>query len=216
MKQELIDKLLQEQTTPEEEHLIAQLLRQENEAHADQWLLEDETETYDRMVRQRRFHHMVRWTVAAVVVALLVAGAVVLWTRHESGVGNHAIVAHETVTVPVSDAKGVGLDTIATHETVTVPVAPVLAKKSAAPKRMKIKSAARVANTADSLQIYIERLEQELAQVSDSSYTEKAEQIIRADARLQRLVQRIMIGEIVKRNQTVEAMTTNETMEELP
>lgn len=215
MKQELIDKLLQEQTTPEEEHVIAQLLRQRSEANADQWLLEDETETYDRIVRQRRSRRMVRWAVAAVVAALMMAGAVVLWSRYESAVSRDAIAEHGALTAPAGDTRNVGRDAMAAHSTKTLPVAPALTKKMA-PKRMTTTPAAKVANTADSLQIYIERLEQELAQVSDSTYTEKAEQIIRADARLQRLVQRIMIGEIVKHSQTVEAMTTNETTEELP
>ena len=41
MKKELIDKLLNEQTTPEEEHLIAQELRQKEDI--ERWLIEDET-----------------------------------------------------------------------------------------------------------------------------------------------------------------------------
>jgi len=139
----------------------------------------------------------------------------VLWSRHESAVSRDAIAEHGALTAPAGDTRNVGRDAMAAHSTMTPPVAPALTKKTS-PKRMTITSAAKVANTADSLQIYIERLEQELAQVSDSTYTEKAEQIIRADARLQRLVQRIMIGEIVKHSQTVEAMTTNETTEELP
>ena len=48
MKKELIDKLLNEQTTPEEEHLIAQELRQEEDI--ERWLIEDETAVYDHIV----------------------------------------------------------------------------------------------------------------------------------------------------------------------
>jgi uncharacterized protein YciW len=66
----------------------------------------------------------------------------------------------------------------------------------------------------DSLQYYIARLEHELEDVSDSSYSTKAEQVIKADARLQRLVQRIMMGELTKGEQPEEARNTNESMEE--
>lgn len=52
--------------------------------------------------------------------------------------------------------------------------------------------------------------------MTDSSYTAKAEQIIRADARLQRLVRRIMAGEIERNGQPIEAMVNNEGKEDLP
>jgi hypothetical protein len=68
--------------------------------------------------------------------------------------------------------------------------------------------------TVDSLQFYIARLEKELDEVSDSDYATQAEQIIKADARLQRLVQRIMIGEINKGEQSAEAVDTKEKKEE--
>ena len=50
MMNDLIDKLLNDQTTPEEEHLIAQELRQKE---TDRWLTEDETAEYDRIVSNR-------------------------------------------------------------------------------------------------------------------------------------------------------------------
>ena len=50
-------------------------------------------------------------------------------------------------------------------------------------------------------------LEKELDEVTDSTtYTAKAEEIIRADARLQKLIQRIMIGELTKDDQHIESM----------
>ena len=55
MKKELIDKLLNEQTTPEEEHLIAQELRQGEDI--DRWLTENETAEYDRIVSNRQRKH---------------------------------------------------------------------------------------------------------------------------------------------------------------
>ena len=80
MKEKLIEKLLKEQTTPEEEHLIAQMLHQKGQEDTDLWLVEDETETYDRLVTQRHSHRqMVRWAVAAVLTVIVAAGAIVLW-----------------------------------------------------------------------------------------------------------------------------------------
>ena len=48
MKKDLIEKLLNEQTTPEEEHLIAKMLQQEEDMEL--WLIEDETAVYDHIV----------------------------------------------------------------------------------------------------------------------------------------------------------------------
>ena len=80
---------------------------------------------------------------------------------------------------------------------------------------MKAKSAKRrQTSTTDSLQYYIASLEKELENVNESTYTAKAEEVLRADARLQRLVQRIMMGELTKDNVPAEAMNTNKTMEE--
>lgn len=212
MKEDLIAKLLNEQTTPEEEHQIAQLLRPSDNEMA-QWLAEDETAAYDQIVSSRHAkRHALRWAAAAVVTILLTAGAFVLWT------------------------KDTGTDTSRTHSTTSVPTpvtaqadsavhredAPIEAKTrtlAATPhpiKRAVHQQAASSSTTADSLQIYIERLERELAQVTDSSYTTKAEQIIRADARLQRLVQRIMMGEITRNSQPMEAINSHEGKEDLP
>ncbi len=71
-------------------------------------------------------------------------------------------------------------------------------------------------NTKDSLQYYIVRLEKELENVNESTYAVKAEEVLRADARLQKLVQRIMMGELTKDNVPAEALNTNQTMEEQP
>ena len=68
-----IDKLLNDQTTSEEEHLIAQELRQGEDI--DRWLTEDETAEYDRIVSNRqRKHRYLRWAVAAMVAIVLAPG----------------------------------------------------------------------------------------------------------------------------------------------
>ncbi|MBQ9186405.1 MAG: hypothetical protein IJ144_01110 [Prevotella sp.] len=204
MKNELIDKLLNGQATPEEEHLIARMLRREEDVEA--WLAEDETATYNLIIYRRRARRrMAYWAAAAVVVAVLAAGAVLLWPRGESPVVREAVVAQNTATVPAA----------ACHPVVATAPVPVRAQHVAS-KPVKARGARPAATAADSLQYYIARLEHELEQVTDSNYTAKAEQIIRADARLQRLVQRIMIGEIQRSDMPVEAMNRDETMEDMP
>lgn len=206
MNDKLINKLLQEQTTPEEEHLIAQLLRQQSQEHLDQWLVEDETEVYDRIVGRRQMRRrLLRGAVAAVVAIVGAAGSVVLWPHDEGDTGHVRAVAKEVAAVAVGDTL---------TASPAVP-SPVVAQKVVS-KPAKAKTVSKAADNADSLQIYIERLEQELAQVSDSSYTAKAEQIIRADARLQRLVRRIMMGEIGNSDLPMEAMIGNEKTEGQP
>ena len=84
-------------------------------------------------------------------------------------------------------------------------------------EKVKAKSVKRrQASTTDSLQYYIARLEKELENVNESTYTAKAEEVLRADARLQRLVQRIMIGELAKDNVPAEALNTTKTTEGQP
>lgn len=231
MKEKLIEKLLKEQTTPEEEHLIAQMLHRKGHEETDLWLAEDETATYDRLVAKRHSRRRtVRWAVAAVLTVFIAAGAIVLWPHDESPAGGDTIAVHRTEakTAVGPEAKPTvapeANPAVVPEPAAPVTHAPAVAQQSGA---TRVKSGAtrakarathspKAANTTDSLQYYIARLEQELAQVTDSGYTAKAEQIIRADARLQRLVRRIMAGEIERNGQPVEAMVNNEGKEDLP
>ena len=212
MKEDLIAKLLNEQTTPEEEHQIAQLLRPSDNEMA-QWLAEDETAAYDQIVSSRHAkRHALRWAAAAVVTILLTAGAFVLWTKDT---GTDTSRTHSTTSVPTPVTAQA--DSAVHREDAPIEAqARTLAATPRPIKRAVHQQAASSSTTADSLQIYIERLERELAQVTDSSYTTKAEQIIRADARLQRLVQRIMMGEITRNSQPMEAINSHEGKEDLP
>ena len=224
MKEKLIEKLLKEQTTPEEEHLIAQMLHRKGHEETDLWLAEDETATYDRLVAKRHSRRRtVRWAVAAVLTVFIAAGAIVLWPHDESPAGGDTIAVHrtgaKTAVVPeATPAAGQEAKTAVVPEPAApVTHAPAVAQQSGATRvKARATHSPKAANTTDSLQYYIARLEQELAQVTDSGYTAKAEQIIRADARLQRLVRRIMAGEIERNGQPVEAMVNNEGKEDLP
>lgn len=202
MKKELIERLLNEQTTPEEEHLIAQMLQQEEDM--DSWLTEDETAEYDRIVGQRKAkRRFLRWAVAAVLVLMVVAGAFVLWPREQ--ISEDMVAKKESVSSPQK-----------TEVEDTAEITPLIAKPVSTPKKAnnRVRQPA-TANTQDSLEYYIARLEKELDEITDSiNYTAKAEQIIRADARLQKLIQRIMIGELTKDDQHTESMSM--TKEEQP
>lgn len=198
---ELIKKLLNEQTTPEEEHQIAQMLQQEEDMES--WLTEDETAEYDRIVSQRSTKlRILRWAIAAAIAILLVAGAVILWPQQTS----EPQVAITKIT-PASNS----------NEVKEQPLLPQKEVQQPALEKVKAKSVKRrQASTTDSLQYYIARLEKELENVNESTYTAKAEKVLRADARLQRLVQRIMIGELAKDNVPAEALNTTKTTEGQP
>ena len=209
MKKDLIERLLNEQTTPEEEHLVAQMLQQEEDM--DSWLAEDETAEYDRIVNERRAkHHFLRWAIAAIIVLLVAAGGFVLWPREQT-----------SDTIAEQKKKEVTETIIREAEPVVRNMEPSVATASPKPAVSPKGIAKRVkqqqkANTTDSLQYYIARLEKELENVNESTYTAKAEEVLRADARLQKLVQRIMMGELTKDDVSAEAMNTNQTMEEQP
>ncbi len=203
MKKELTEQLLNEQTTSEEEHLVAEMFRQEEDM--EQWLTADETAEYDRIVNQRRAKRRVlRWAVAAVIVAFIAVGAIVLWPREQT---SDVIAVQKTkeVTEPT-----------ATHVQPSVAITTPSKQAVSHQKALKRVKQQPKANTTDSLQYYIERLEKELENVNESTYAAKAEEVLRADARLQKLVQRIMIGELTKDNVPAEAMNTNQTMEKQP
>ena len=133
------------------------------------------------------------------------AGATLLWPQDidESSVTKvyHTNPADEE---PATDA--IMPDTVHNAE----PQQPVRMAKATT----SVKEKPSQVKTVDSLQFYIARLEKELDEVSDSDYATQAEQIIKADARLQRLVQRIMIGEINKGEQSAEAVDTKEKKED--
>ncbi len=190
MKKELIDKLLNEQTTPEEEHLIAQELRQKEDI--ERWLIEDETAAYDCIVAKRQAkRRYLRWAIAAVIIALVISGATILWPQQAS----------ETQVAKTTNAI---LNDKPNDTTKQQPLLSSTEIQQAVPQKAKVKAVKRA------------RLEKELENVNESTYTTKADEVLRADARLQKLVQRIMIGELTKDNVPAEAMNINKATEEQP
>lgn len=203
MKKELIDKLLNEQTTPEEEHLIAQKLRQKEDI--ERWLIEDKTAEYDSIVAKRQARRRyLRWAIAAVIATLLISGATLLWPQQAS----ETQVAKTTNAILNDKPNDTTKQQPLLSSTEIQQPVPPKAKKKAVKHRQT--------SATDSLNYYIARLEKELENVNESTYNTKAEEVLRADARLQKLVQRIMIGELTKDNVPAEALNTNQTMEEQP
>ena len=202
MKKELIDKLLNEQTTPEEEHLIAQKLRQKEDI--ERWLIEDETALYDSIVAKRQAkRRYLRWAIAAVIVTLLISGATLLWPQQASD-PQMATTSNVILNNQPNDTKQQPL------------LPPTEIQQPVPPKAKKKAVKRRQTSATDSLNYYIARLEKELENVNESTYTTKADEVLRADARLQKLVQRIMIGELTKDNVPAEAMNINKATEEQP
>ncbi|MBR1548185.1 MAG: hypothetical protein IJ637_05610 [Prevotella sp.] len=77
---ELIDRFLNEQTTPAEEHQIAQMLRSDEDVEA--WLTEDNSEQYDKMVSRRQtMRRLMRWAAIIFFAIVMPASAVVIWHR---------------------------------------------------------------------------------------------------------------------------------------
>ena len=171
----------------------------------ERWLTEDETATYDRLVSPRRSSRRLWWAAAMIAVILTIGGIGFLYenNRPADSPADHLLALDsvaDTIAQPAATPPVVQTATVRrSRQRVTVP-------KAASPS----------VSTADSLQYYIARLERELEQVSDSDYSSKAEEIIRADARMQRLVQRIMMGTIEKEGQPAEAMANHTNKEELP
>ena len=228
-QKELIARVLSGQATPEEEQQLATLLRQEEDTKA--WLTEDLTSDFDRLVAQRQpqpaRRQWPRWAAAAVLVGVVVLGAQLLL----QGVFQKSESSPSETKQPIAGTAALEDEGTATLELQTTPLPPPLKRRgTAAPSSPKAaasstpgiaSSTSRNApstpgmasslpepplQTTDSLEYYIARLERSLDEVSDSIYQQRAEQIIRADARLQRLVKRIYLGEIERQQQKEEAL----------
>lgn len=212
-----LDKLLKQHFDAEDKPSL--------DAQIDQWLAEDLTAEYERIVAQQEAaagsrpvrKRLARWLTAAAAIVLLIGMGVWLWPK-------------EKTTSQQQMAKVVEKKTL--HQT-TLPLPPsmkgeapppappcmegsnysprleghaTLSEVKESPQLRETPTPDTPAATSDSLDFYLARLEKSLDEVSDSLYQERAEQIIRADARLQRLVRRIYMDDIERQRQAQEAM----------
>ena len=198
------------------------------DAQIDQWLAEDLTAEYDRIVAQQEAaaesrpvrKRLARWLTAAAAIALLIGMGVWLWPKEKTTSQQqmakvvekktlHQTTLHQTTLTLHPSMKG------------EAPAPPCMEGSNYSPRseghatQSEVKESPQLretptpdtpAATTDSLDFYLARLEKSLDEVSDSLYQERAEQIIRADARLQRLVRRIYMDDIERQRQAQEAM----------
>ena len=174
-----------------EQKALAEMLRchvVHGEDEMEQWLTEDETAVFDRIMAQRhrrqRRTSWTLWTSAASVVALLCMAVWLGFSNEESDKPPVATV--ESVTPReaekvTSDAKNVPLPQRAVpQEKVTAASMP---KKETPSKKAEEPSL----TTKDNMQDAIAMIETRLNKVADSVAMAQAEQVVISDARLARL-----------------------------
>lgn len=170
----------------------------------DTWLAEDETDEYERIVSSHRRKRVALWLSMAAMVTLLV-GMRWWWipTKQETESSQlvvkkmdspkpHVVMTKETPPIQKQEPINViptekgSLYRAKNHE--CLPKTEVTSNETKANDHPEV--------NVDSLEYYIARLEKNLDEVGDSVYMECAEQVIRADIHLQRLVRKIYMNEI--------------------
>lgn len=170
----------------------------------DRWLAEDETDEYERIVSSHRRKRVALWLSMAAIVTLLVGmGWWWISTKQETESSQlvvkkmdspkpYLIVTKETPQIhkqePINviPTKKGSLYRAKNHE--CLPKTEVTLNETKANDQPEL--------NVDSLEYYIALLEKNLDEVGDSVYMECAEQVIRADVHLQRLVRKIYMNEI--------------------
>ena len=180
----------------------------------DRWLAEDETDEYERIVSSHRRKRVALWLSMAAMVALLV-GMGWWWIPTKQEIESsqlvvkkmdspkpHVVMTKETPPIQKQEPINViptekgSLYRAKNHE--CLPKTEVTLNETKANDQPEL--------NVDSLEYYIARLEKNLDEVGDSVYMECAEQVIRADVHLQRLVRKIYMNEIDQQEKKNEAL----------
>lgn len=180
----------------------------------DTWLAEDETDEYERIVSSHRRKRVALWLSMAAMVALLV-GMGWWWIPTKQEIESsqlvvkkmdspkpHVVMTKETPPIQKQEPINViptekgSLYRAKNHE--CLPKTEVTLNETKANDQPEL--------NVDSLEYYIARLEKNLDEVGDSVYMECAEQVIRADVHLQRLVRKIYMNEIDQQEKKNEAL----------
>ena len=217
-----LDKLLKQHFDAEDKPSL--------DAQIDQWLAEDLTAEYDRIVAQQETaagsrpvrKRLARWLTAAAAIALLIGVGVWLWPKEKTTSQQQMAKVVEKKTLHQTTLSQTTLALPPSMKGEAPPPAPPCMEGSNYSPRSEghatqseVKESPQLRETptpdtptatSDSLDFYLARLEKSLDEVSDSLYQERAEQIIRADARLQRLIRRIYMDDIERQRQAQEAM----------
>lgn len=166
------------------DQLLANLPKQQYDT--DQWLVEDHTAEFDRIVSQRR-RKAWRWRLAAaaVIIGLLCTVGIMLEKKAEV---DPTLVAKETKQPTVTPIQQ-------PEEPVLAAITPTETK----PTTVKTKQAKPVTvshatmTPIDSLTDIIAHIESSMQGVRDSCYIANVEKLIRVDDRLQRLVNDLIL-----------------------
>lgn len=215
----LIKRYLDGLTTTEEERRLHDLLSQDDapeewrallpmlekpaiEPPTDQWLTEDETAEYDRTVRRRRLKKAARiLTAAAAVAATVIMTIDIKQSSHPQQLAriDTVYIFRETTTAMATKAEpSISIDSDKPlQNTVPVPTTKqptdIQGEPITAPDTMPA-----TAESTDSLEFYLARLEKELDRVGDSVYTAQLEKMIRTDSRLQEIINRKLFEKLLE------------------
>ncbi len=212
-RQQLIRRFLAGETTVSEEHRLYGLLKNAasteeervllsilphptSDNDIDTWLSEDETATYDAIIRQRhRRIFAVRWAAAAIFIGLVF----VMGMHFGHNTTYSDSTEHNSMTVLNATS-----DTPSTTCLMSPPSQPQHTSTQTGPQSPTSNQA-----SADSMTILVERMERDLDNLSDSVYLAHVEQIIKADARFQKLMNKIIINNITRQDKPTEAYNTD-------
>lgn len=237
-QQRLTKRFLAGETTVGEEHRLYELLK--NAATTDEerallsilpppadgndieaWLSEDETATYDAIVRHRRRRlHVVRWAAAAVFIALVFVTGMFLGrnTTYPDTTENTTMTALNTTppapcTTPLTPPATPLMPppTAPRHTSTPAATQPATVNNATETGKDPAATTATAAGmtAADSMTILVERMEHDLDNLSDSVYLAHVEQIIKADERFQKLMNKILINNITRQDRPAEAHNTD-------
>lgn len=182
----------------------------------DQWLAEDETATYDALVAERRRRLTLRrWAaVAAGIVIVIGIGAVLTLNGGRGQQPQPVAVATVSGQAPVgrdvTDVRGATNSAAVTDSSTATgsrgaanslahanASGPAAATPYAATTPAPASAGSRRLTPIDSLTDIVARIEAGLQGISDSCYQANVEKLIRADARLQHLVNRLVLEGIM-------------------
>ncbi len=237
-QQRLTERFLAGETTVGEEHRLCELLK--NAAVTDEerallgilpppadgndieaWLSEDETATYDAIVRHRRRRLLTaRWVAAAVFIALVFVTGMFLGrnTTYTDTTENNPLTALNATppapdTTPLTPTATplIPPPTTPRHTSAQAATPPATANNATKTGKATAATTATAAGmtAADSMTILVERMERDLDNLSDSVYLAHVEQIIKADERFQKLMNKILINNITRQDRPAEAHNTD-------
>lgn len=94
-----LGRMLAENDLPAELKALAELLKAEpcDDSDAEEWLAEDLTDEFDRIVSRRKQHTVIRRLIAAAAVLLIVGIGALLWFGSENKANDAVVVSDKTM-----------------------------------------------------------------------------------------------------------------------